>query len=101
MQEQTQLELPYSEEDGGALTLQGLPFVGQKTYDGNIARFNCWNKGQAVNAKRIIEFFDYLTIEKNLKPVTLMNYAFLSKLLLKPSLLTQDSLWPLMLFLRR
>ena len=91
-----QLELPYlpPENPGGALQglplqgspLQNLVFVGQRTYDGNIARFNRWNKGQTVNAERITEFFDYLVAEKNLKPVTLMNYRFSIKAALKAEL---------------
>ena len=83
-----QLELlpPETETALESLPSQSLAFVGQKTYDGNIARFNRWNKGRAINAERILEFFDYLTIEKNLKPVTLMNYRFSIKAALKSEL---------------
>ena len=93
MPEQIQLELPHlhlpADNTGGALqslSVQVLSLVGQKTYDGNISRFNRWNKGLAVNAERITEFFAYLAAEKNLKPVTLMNYRFSIKTALKAEL---------------
>ena len=88
MQEQVQIELLPPENESGALRdmrLPRLPFVGQKTYDGNIARFNRWNKGKPVDAKRIEEFFDFLA-QENLKPVTLMNYRFSIKAALKAEL---------------
>ena len=90
MQEQTQLELPYLPPEKTDVALQNLSaqalsLVGQKTYDGNIARFNQWNKGQTINAERITKFFDYLTSQK-LKPVTLMNYRFSIKTALKAEL---------------
>ena len=87
MQEQTQLELPTEKTDTALQSLsEALSLVGQKTYDGNIKRFNEWNRGEAVNAKRILKFFDYLVIEKNLNPVTLMNYRFSIKAALKAEL---------------
>ena len=91
MNEPMQLELPCLPpvNTGEALPIQGLvvlPFVGQCTYDGNIKRFNCWNKGQVVNADRILEFFEYLEHKRNFNPNTLVNYHYSIKAALKKGL---------------